>query len=361
MAEQQSIITAIRDSEAEGFVTSTLFSQGWDIHFRSLDFASLLTHAQTKDCKTSQVLISTDCEGISESNLVELQPLVQKIILFRTDSRSQDEFAEAVELPKTSLELISLIRGSLRSPMIRSNKVAARTRHARVIAITGVSGGVGCSTLAYNLAAELSALGTRVLLVDADSISPSLAALLGQRGLATPGNIRSISPTFSAFELTEENIVQSLSLLESALTDFEFVILDLGMVTEISQQLSGRRWSGQALAWVSNYADSLFVLSPTDRVGLERLKVLVTELATNAMRPTFSFLQVLRQQGKRDQSGTDKFLQIVTAIRPAKISELPFDSRAVLKAELQESSLSDSNDRGALRKAIAELAGELAS
>lgn len=361
MAETQSIITAIRDSEAEGFVTSTLFSQGWDINFRSLDFDSLISYVKTIDCLASQVLISTDCEGLTCEGLEQLRPYVQKIFLFQTSSHPEISFGDSIVLPTTPLELIALIRGSLRAPLIRSQHVVARSRQARVIAVAAASGGAGCTTLSFNLAAEFILLGKRTLLVDADSIAPSLAALLSQRGLTVAGTIKSITPTLSAIELTQDNIAHSISSLDAALSEFEVIIIDLGRISEVAQQLSGRRWSGQALTWVSNFADSLLILSPSNRIGLERLKVLVAQLTRNAMKPRISFLHVLREPGRREQAASDKFLQTVSALSPVKIYEIPFDIRAALKAEHAEESLVDSNERSVLRKVIAELAGVLAS
>lgn len=360
MAEPQVAVTAIRDSAAEGFVTSTLFSQGWDINFRALDFDSLISHLHAHGSREVHVLISSDCEGLTESGLKELTHLVQRVIIFQLPAGSQSNFIDAIELPGSPLELISLMRGTLRSPMIRSN-LAARPRTAHVIAIGSVSGGVGCSTFTFNLAAELVALQRRVLIVDADAYSPSLAALLGERGLHSSGEVRPLSQNLSALECTQENIVLSLNLLEEALTEFDFIIMDLGLISNIPSQLSGRRWCGQAFSWMSNTADSLFLMAPSDRVGLERLKTLTSDLSTNAMRPALILIHVLRHIGKRDQKGSDKFLQIVTPVRPHKICEYPFDPRSILKAEIEESSLMESNERGIVRKMIAELAGDLAS
>jgi hypothetical protein len=44
--EMPTVITAIANSEAEGFVAGTLYAQGWNVVFRAIDWASLQTYLQ---------------------------------------------------------------------------------------------------------------------------------------------------------------------------------------------------------------------------------------------------------------------------------------------------------------------------
>jgi hypothetical protein len=251
------------------------------------------------------------------------------------------------------------MRGSLRSPMIRPRHVTQQVRKSKILAIGGVSGGIGCTTLALNLAYELVALGKRVLILDGHAHSPSLSSLLAQRGLQTESEFRVISQLLSTGEISPKNVNTMIENLDRAMMDYDFIIADIGTISDLAGTLSGRRWSGHFLMWVSNYADALWVMAPSDRVGLSRLRALTSELMVNAMKPSFTFIHVLRQQGKRIESRSEGFLKIVTALRPKKIIEYPYDPRSIYKAEAEESSLIDSNERGILRKMIAEIAGEL--
>jgi AAA domain len=360
MADEHNALTAIRDSASEGFVASTLYSQGWNINFRALDFDSLIAHIRLHDCKKSILLISTDCEGFKEESLEELRELVQKVIIVFTSPESSSH-SDAISLPTTALELISLMRGSLRSPMIRAPQALTKRPNAKIVAIGGISGGLGCTTFAINLAVELASKNKRVLLVDAHPHLPSISRLLEQRGLNAHGEFRKISQHLWASEITENNILLDIEGLDRAADEFDFIVCDLGVINDFAAQLSGRRWSGQALIWVSTYADSLMMLAPSDRVGLERLQFLTTQMATNAIKPSLTFIHVHRQQGRREQERSAHFLKVVTPLRPYKICEYPYDPRSVLKAELEESSLIDSNERGIVRRMIASIAGELVS
>jgi hypothetical protein len=91
------------------------------------------------------------------------------------------------------------------------------------------------------------------------------------------------------------------------------------------------------------------------------LRLLSTELARNSIRPQLSFIHTLSGASKRNKSEGDAFLQIVTPLRPARVLQYPWDSRSALAAEDERSSLVESQERGALRKSIVHIAGELTS
>ena len=62
--EHNSVATAIRSAEFEGFLAGTLFNQGWSVTLRALDIDSLLSYIDSNPTALSLLLISTDVEGI---------------------------------------------------------------------------------------------------------------------------------------------------------------------------------------------------------------------------------------------------------------------------------------------------------
>jgi len=354
-----SVVTAIRGAELEGFVAGTLFNQGWSVTFRALDFQSLLLHIQSSQIKKMVVLLSTDLEGISVEGLETLRSTGVKYFLFATTMDAQSIFPEAIATPTTALELLGIIRGSLRNPLIRP--VTNQKLRAQIIGISAASHTVGCTTLALNFASELSEKGKKVLLVDAHSFSPAVALKLGQRGLNSAVETRNISTQLWALEITRPEINQQIATLETARSEFDFIVIDLGVLRDFTASLTGRRWCSEVLVWVSNYADELWVLAKTDLLGTEQLRLVTAELAHNSIKPHLVFLHALRAPAKRSKVSEESFLNLVTPLRPLRIHEYIWDPRSVHSAEEERASLMETNERGALRRSIADIAGEVIS
>jgi MinD-like ATPase involved in chromosome partitioning or flagellar assembly len=355
----QSVATAIRSAEAEGFIAGTLFSQGWSVSCRALDFASLLEHVQASDARGSLLLISTDVDGFSSEGLDELKRRGVKYFLFAATIGAHEEFPESIAMPTTPLELLGIIRGSLRSPLIRPTQ--SKKPRSKIIGVCAASHALGCTTLAINIGAELAELGKKVLLVDAHSDAPAIALKMGERGLNSSAEIRSISNNLWAVEITQSEINTQIAALDHARSEFDLIVIDLGVLTNFSASLSGRRWSEEVIVWTSTHGDEMWVMAQTDVLGAERLRILVAELAQNSIKPKLSFLRVLRGASKRSKSGQDSFLSAVTSLRPLRVLEYPWDPRSAQGAEDKRTSLCESNERALLRKTIAEYAGELIS
>ena len=359
MAEQEnnSVVTAIRGAEFEGFIAGTLFSQGWNVTYRALDIQSLLFHLDRATNPISLLLISTDVEGLTPESLGEIQRRGIKYFLFFSTGSTSDLYPESVEQPTSSLELLGLIRGSLRTPLIRG----ARTEkiRSRTIAITSPSPTSGVTTLTINLGAELALLDKKVLIIDAHAYFPAFAIRLGERGLNASSEFRNISPQLWALEVTQTDVSSAIAALERARYEFDFVLIDQGTITDFPRILTGRRWCSEVFNWVSTFADELWIMSKSDAVASERLKHLVAELAHNSIKPQLSFIQTFSGSSKRRKIDTESFLHTVTPLRPTRALQYPWDARSVQTAEDEQSTLCESNERGILRKAIALIAGEL--
>ena len=361
MAENisNSVATAIRGAEFEGFIAGTLFNQGWNVTFRALDIASLLSSLESNSTPISLLLISTDVEGLTPETLEEIRATGVRFFLFASSQINAEQFPEAISQPASSLELLGLIRGSLRTPMIRAahkEKIRAKT-----IAIASPTPASGCTTLAINMGAELAQVGQKVLIVDAHSYFPSFAIRLGERGLTDSKELRNISNQLWALEVTQGDISGALSAIEKARFEFDFIIIDVGVMKDFPAILTGRRWCSEIFIWVTTFADELWVMCKTDLVSLERLKKLTTELSHNTIKPDISFIQFSSSAPKKYKSDNDPFLQCVTPLRPSRVLVYPWDSRNVVAAEEERSTLLDTNERGILRKSIRHLAGELVS
>jgi MinD-like ATPase involved in chromosome partitioning or flagellar assembly len=263
----------------------------------------------------------------------------------------------AMVMPITALELIGLVRGSIRSPMVRDTPRENPKVRAKVLAITSPHCAAGCTTLAINLASELSTSGKRTLLVDAHSYAASVALLLGEQGLQNARGYQQISAGFWAMEITQSNIAESIEALDLARYEFDFIVVDLGATHELAQLLSGRRWSGETFVWAASSADELWVVAKSDPLSLERLRIFTYELQSNSIKPAISFLH--SHSGRRSIAADQSFANAVRALAPKRILKVPLDTRSITAAENSQGTLYQSNERSLLRKRIQEIAGEM--
>ncbi|CAN2209502.1 BY-kinase domain containing protein [Candidatus Nanopelagicaceae bacterium] len=355
------LVTAIADSESENFVASTLFTQGWSVTFRALDFDSLHSYSQSKECQGSVLVISTDLLGIEPGRLEAISPHFSKVFLFAASG--SEDFSDAIALPENALDLVGLLRGSLRAPMTHSLSKSDPPRRARVIAIGSAGNATGCSTLALNIAAELSLLEKSVLLIDGNSDSPAIATLLGSRGLHTDTKPRAINQWLEIAEISHENVYSSIQTLEKAMRDRDFIVVDLGAIRDLSANLSGKRWTAEALVWVCTHGDDLWILAKSDAIGLERLRTFTAEISRTAIRPALTYFQAERPSGRNGSQSRSEFHEVITSQSQGRklaiIEEYLFDQRSAKASSTAQLPLFEVNERSPLRKSIANLAARL--
>ncbi|WP_296648085.1 P-loop NTPase [Rhodoluna sp.] len=179
---------------------------------------------------------------------------------------------------------------------------------AKLIGIWSAGGSAGKSSIALGLAAELAAAKQRVLLIDADIYSPSLALMLGlvdhSAGLAAACRIAS-QDRFNQFELErfsvrvpvgsqEFSLMTGISsssrwpevsaerfenLLESIREEFDFIICDLASNLEVGLRQQGSGQERNALTQsVLKTVDQIIGICIADQVGISRYLQQLPEL-----------------------------------------------------------------------------------
>lgn len=358
------IITAIANSDLEGFVAGALYSQGWNVVYRALDSSSLDLYLESHtELRSDAVLIySPDLPGLSPTNISEYQSKTRQVIGFSSDPTLHSEYVGIYRTPLDAAELLNLVRGFVRAPLLRNSPVEkVRKRRARVIAIGTPSGSSGCTTLAINLAMELSILQRETLLLDADVRRPSIAPLLALHKLGADEFARTVAPHLSVSEFTQDRMSNLDEYLDHLTENYDLLIIDLGAIDGISDALTDRRWTSSLVHWSCEKADELWFLGRADTLGIHRLESLARDFSQITIRAKVSVLLNMRAPGRKGSDRDALFLTTANSLRPQRTYTLPRDNRSVIKAAEERSTLVEVDDRSPLRRAISKLAVELIS
>ncbi len=357
------IITAISDSNFESFVSSNLHSQGWDIIARAVDLSALETflNQNPEVAKSSILIYAPDLPGYGDAAFLELGTRVRQIIGYGTEVEMISNQSLSPR-PTDPAELVSQIRAILRrefrEPLISNHKVSNLTG-AKVIAIASAGSATGATTLALNLAMESSLLDKRTLLIDGNSIEPSISIALELRNLRGDQNPRLISQLLWAYELTEAKSASFAKFMDTAYANFDLIVIDLGSVSNLALKLTDRRWNSQCLIWSSDNCDEIWVNSRPDHTGRFRLSKLIQELTKNKMKAKLTFVANLEAPRRRIDQGAHELAAQIDQLNPLNRLALPRDNRAVAAAATSNSSLSEASPKSMLRKAILKIASEV--
>lgn len=344
MGDNSLVITAIADSDCEGFVASTLFHQGWDVVFRALDVKTLISHLEKVKYENPIVILSRDFQGLTDDHLIRIHTFSHRIILIEKGEKIED-----------SHQLLSRVRGNMRAPLFRNS--AKKSHRARIYAIAGAAPNVGATTFSTNLAMELSNLDKKTLLIDADPIWPNIANLLDLRNIRSEA--REIAENLYALEVTEENVDISLNHLIYSIDEYDCIIFDLGTLGNLEKITSDRRWIAKSFMWCMDYSDEVIIITTSDLMAVSSLRKVVKHLPEISLNGKVNFLLNQRSSGKRGENEEATFLTIVTPLKPHLLFLLPEDRRNANAARSERCTLLEKNEKGALRKQIAEIAREI--
>lgn len=259
----------------------------------------------------------------------------------------------------------------------------------RIIAVWGPAGAPGRTFVAANMAAELAAEGSKVLLIDADSYGASIAAVLGlldesagfaqacrlaDQGLldtksldrlavsvaTKAGSFRVLTGITRAGRWTELRPAALATVLGHARELVDVVVVDAGFCLESDEELSfdtmAPRRNGATLRCLE-LADTVYAVGAADPVGVPRLVRGLAELAqaVPAATPRVVFNKVRPGTVGRDperqlREAWDRYGPSV-----AISAFLPWDQRVTDAALLAGSLLLEVGPDTVLRQGISEL------
>jgi hypothetical protein len=289
------------DSDDEDFVSQLLFSQGWSIIYRAIDATTLNQFLENRSSTGRTVLIyKSDLPGWNQDALQNFEGAHFTPI-------SLDGIAT------NSQEIMGHIRTHMRTPLVHegSTKESGSDRAAkgevtrrRVITITGTSGAPGRSTLAINLAEELS-LTTPVHLLDADMKAPSLPYLLRQRAAAHPS--RTGNQPIELMEVAAKDRGVKLNLA----SDSNPLVVDVGVLPALDELLTDRRWQANLLNQILNETTILVYLSSSTGISLIRQEEFMRKFPLMLRKIPIIYLLNQSGAGRIDKAVEERFLALV--------------------------------------------------
>ncbi|MEI6866891.1 MAG: hypothetical protein WCK62_00175 [Actinomycetes bacterium] len=295
---QLEVITAISDAECEDFVSQLLFSQGWNIIYRAIDFDSLTQALVTRsDSLRTVVIYKSDLPG-SDSNGFEVL-MKSTVTLICLD-----------EVEINSHKVMTYIRSQLRLPLLQTPainrsidrapaEIVLEKAERKVITVTGTTGAPGRTHLAYNLANYLS-WQRGVQLIDADFRSPSLAYVSGAA--------QNLGSRCQLVTLDSQTKPTTLPIQESSAKSV--AVIDLGALLPLEEVLNDRRWHATLMHHILELSTSLIYVTKSSGIGLVRLERFIADFPILLRK--IPIVYVLNQQTstREDRAIEARFLSL---------------------------------------------------
>lgn len=246
-----------------------------------------------------------------------------------------------------------------------------RERVAKVITVTSGKGGVGKTSLSVNLAIQLSRMGKRVVIFDADFGLANIEIMLGLRpkyNLADlmyrgksiediimygPENIGFISGGSGINELANLSREQVVSLIRR--------LADLDRIADVILVDTGAGISDTVLEFVAASEEVLLVATPEPTSITDAYALLKTLNRKQSYHPDKTVVKMIANQVRGDNDATELFekLGIVVSrfldIKVEFIGSVPYD-KSMQRAIMHQAPVSVANPDSEAARAIRKIA-----
>lgn len=305
-------ITAIADVRMEGSIAASLHRLGWTVLYRATSAEGLKQAINAHP--HALVLFTSDFRGITgeqNSRHIALQSPLQ---------------------PMSDIALLELIR-NFDEPKV-TNTRTLKLFQANMILVASSGRTVGASTIALNIARELSTDSSSTLLLDCNPWNPYLSRHLGINGIN-----REIARTPFGFSAGEIVSSSSLSALAPSLDSFQQLVIDYGQLREPAKTLSGRRVHEEILSWAIHSQADMVLVSRSDSRAIEDLIKVNSECEEVLPQSKRELLLPLSAVlSRRDRTRLIAQLSAELGSGPKLISR---DHRSIVEMEAKGSTLAD--------------------
>jgi hypothetical protein len=331
----RSYITAIGDSNCEGFISGSLHRQGREVIYRALSPTHLLQFLQegtAEELAKITIVMSSDFfhlwQGINAGFHLDIE-----IVMLQSR-------------PTTDFEVMQLLLPAPTVEIKRSPSLGDRTQ---AIGIGSIGSRVGTSTFALNFGQELALTGISTLVVDANPRSHFLTEHFGIFGLNR--GVHRFSNNLSLLEVGSSHEIESWI---SEFTHFDFVIVDLGEIHDFQDTLLGRRKGDGVLRWIAHHGKEIIVISDEEIIQRSEAIEKWRRLLSTAMNPRTSLMiNNIGSAGRAERARRNLDMEKLLS---SKIDYFPRDNRSIAAMKSQRSTLAISAPKSRLRHEIMEYA-----
>lgn len=243
-------ITAIKDMEQEGRIAASLIRSGWNVVYRATSPELLIENLDR--FKGAVLLLSDDfveAEKVNFENTILLRGQMHPLGIVGATA------------PKSDFELCELLRNQRKENT--TEQILIPATQSKVIAFGSTQGGSGATTLALNVAEQISLLDMKVLLVDANINSPAIADHFEIHDIRSKA--RELTSSLSLFEISD---VAQLVHLASIAGEFDSIVMDLGLINLHS--IKGARISDRTFQWILHSHGRLILTTGSSRKSIDR-------------------------------------------------------------------------------------------
>ena len=323
------VITFIQDAAREDELLSALVSgiPSCELVFRARSLASLEEYCAYAPHESESIILIHD-QNSPYAKLIPAHLLRQ----FRTVDISQ--------MNNSSSEIIAHdLARTIREDHVAQPQARGRVKRSGLISITGTSGSPGITSIAINVARELSEQ-MKVALIDLDQCRRDIAHHLGGR---SGERLRS-----------SQNLRVTYALDESDQT--ELVVVDLGSAPELKQAIGDRRSHGREFLSVMEQSETLLYIVQPESSQLHELENFLTELSRTSFAGKLHIIHNKFSSNSRNRAAYKRARALSDAWSHHM---LPWDLASMERAKNQLSTLAESVPRSKLRRAVKELASTI--